>query len=108
MRKSSGVSHVLLMRVAEGRLQELFSSVSSISYRGYTFHVFLSLIHDERVSSIGFLFLFRALAFVTVGDNAYLCSISVYLVGGVLYRQQTLSIGPNLPNSLSRSLSVVS
>ena len=72
VRKSSGVSHVLLMLVAEGRLQELFSSVSSISYRGYTFHVFLSLIHDKRVSSVGFLFFLRALAFIVVGDNSYL------------------------------------
>ena len=72
VRKSSGVSHVLLMHVAEGRLQELFSSVSSVSYRGYTFHVFLSLIHNERVSSVGFLFFLGTLAFIVVSDNSYL------------------------------------
>ena len=72
VRKSSSVSYVFLMHSAEGRLQELFSSVSSISYRGYTFHVFLSFIHDERVSSVGFLFLLCALAFIVVSDNPYL------------------------------------
>lgn len=76
---------------------------------GFTSHVFLTLKHDESISAMGLLLLVGSFVSMGIRDDSNLCLVSgeVRVIIGVSVLL-TRSMGPNRPNSLSRSDSLAS
>ena len=53
----------------------LLSSVSSLHIGEYTFHILLSFVNDERVTSVRFDLLLWFVALVGICNDSYLCDI---------------------------------